>query len=298
MSERNILQAGIHLGIPMSDYIADPAPEPSLSKGVIHDLVIRSPLHAHSNHPRFGKRDDDVTARSDLGSACHSQLLGGPEIEYVNVRNRAGDVVANWQSKAAQGARDEIRAVGRIPLLARQEESVESMAAIARPLLASFGDGDTEATIVWQEECGSWGRCRPDFLAGDRLVVVDYKTSTNADPLTWIRTTLRGGKYGLQGTWNLRALRNLLGPAAREFVFLVQEIDPPYAISKIRLGEERIELETRKIVAGLRRWRRAMDSGKWPGYDDRIHDEEMALFETYDWENRAAAYADQDGGAA
>lgn len=289
------LGGGIHLGIPMANYIADPAPEPSLSKGIIGDLVERSPAHAFHNHPRLGKTDDDATTRSDLGSAAHAMLLGGEEaIRFCDATyasgKRKGEIVTDWTARDAQAFQKEARSLGKIPMLKNQRDELDMMLAVARPRLEEFGAGDCEATLIWQEENGIWGRCRPDFITDDRKVVVDYKTSTNADPLVWIRRVLLATHYDIQGAWNLRGLKNLLGGGGREFLFLVQEIEAPYCCSVIGMVPEMIDHAKRKIAAGLFRWRKCLESGEWPGYDRRVHYADIPDYTIWDWENRTVCY--------
>lgn len=295
MSEATRLKAGIHLSVPMADYIADPAPSPSLSKGIIGDLVERSAAHAFHNHPRLGKTDDDATTRSDLGSAAHAVLLGGEEaIRYCDAvyasGKRKGELCEDWTAKGAQEFQKDCRATGKIPMLERQRDELELMVSVVRPALEEFGPGDCEATMIWQEKNGTWGRCRPDFITEDRKIIVDYKTATNAEPSVWIRRVLLASHYGIQGVWNLRGLRNLAGPAAREFQFLVQEIEPPYCYSLIGMTPEMIEQAEREIKAGLFRWQRCVESSEWPGYDKRVHYADIPDYKIWDWENRTVCY--------
>ena len=85
---------GYH-NLSMSEYLADPCPQPSLSTGVVYDLLQRSPLHAHSGHPRLGGNLGEPTARGDLGSAIHSLVLGGHDVVY------APPEFADWRKKLA-----------------------------------------------------------------------------------------------------------------------------------------------------------------------------------------------------
>jgi hypothetical protein len=96
--------------------------------------------------------------------------------------------------------------------------------------------------------------------------------------------------YDIQGAWNLRGLKNLLGGGGREFLFLVQEIEAPYCCSVIGMVPEMIEHAKRKIAAGLFRWRKCLESGEWPGYDKRVHYADIPDYKIWDWENRTVCY--------
>jgi hypothetical protein len=275
------LEAGIHDAIPMDRYVADPCPEPSISKGTVRKLVLRSPLHAKLDHPRLSDKPSDDSSRADFGSAAHQGLLGGDMIEVIDAKD--------WRTKAAKEDRDAARARGSIPILSKDSEAIWAMLKISRARLEDFGAGKTEQTLIWQDG-GAWCRTRPDYLSDDRLLAGDYKTTKNADPSEWIRHTLTAQGYDIQAALTLRALEILLGPADREYIFLLQEIEPPYACSRVGAGPQTIELANRKIDAALRIWRGCIGANDWPGYDDRIHWAEPPASAVWDWENRAVAY--------
>lgn len=288
------LEAGLHPDVPMEDYIADPCPEPSISKGMVKTLVERSPAHMHLKHPRLGGADDTHSTRSDLGSGSHAKLLGGAErIAWCDATyasgKRKGEVVTDWTARDAQEFQRVARADGLIPMLAHQEPVLDKMSAIARQVLEQFGAGDCEQTLTWQEG-ETWLRCRPDWLRGNRKLVVEYKTAKNADPADWIKTSCMGGGYDIQAALNLRGLDAILGEEEREFIFLVQEIEEPYLCSLIGAGPLMLELAHKKIEAGLRVWRRCMSEDRWPGYDTRIHWADPPSWAVFDWEAKDIAY--------
>lgn len=283
------LDAGFHGGIAMRDYINDPCLEPSLSRGTIDRLIHKTPLHCHNDHPRLGGlRMQSWSPASDRGSAAHLQLLGGDQkIRYVDA--------PDWRTKAAKTARDDARNQNRIPMLEKEREHLDAMVVIAREFLAEYGEGDTEQVMIWQEG-PTWFRTRHDWIAKDRRVVIDYKTSTTADPTDWIRRVLFGSNHELQNGLYLRGLNVLDGVADRDFLFLVQEVDRPYACSFVGIDSEVAELANQKIEAGIRIWRQCMESGEWPGYGKKVHWANLPAYKLYDWENRAAAYADKQLG--
>ena len=296
----SVLAAGIHAGVPMMKYVNDPCPEPSLSKGVIDDLIHRSPLHAYGDHPKLGGKSDTGSKRADLGSAAHAMLLGGSElITYCDATyasgKRKGEIATDWTARDAQEFQKVARAMGKIPMLAHEAGALETMVSIARPLLEGFGAGDVEQTMIWQDG-ETWGRARPDWIAEDRKIIIDYKTANNADPAVWIHRVLLHSDYDLQAAWYLRGLGILEGKAERDFLFLVQEIEPPYACSVVGVGPEMLELAQRKVEAGLRLWRDCLSKETWPGYDTKTHWAELPQYIVWDWENRAVSYGAENRG--
>ncbi len=254
------LESGLHPNLSMSDYLADPCRQPSLSASTIRKMWDQSPLHAKLWHSRLGGKSES-SRRADLGSAAHAMALEGP--------GAIGVVKADsYRTKQARADRDELREAGKIPVLEHEEGQVLAMAASAKKALASYGAGESEVTAVWQEANGVWGRQRPDFLT--REYVIDLKTTTNADPDSWIRSTLFRGGYDISAAWYLRGLE-ALGQAPRQYLFLAQEIDEPYECSFVGAPEELLD-NARKINDwAVRTWGRCLSCGVWPGYDKRIH---------------------------
>ena len=277
------LDAGFHGGIAMRDYINDPCMEPSLSRGTIDRLIHKTPLHCYNDHPRLGAlRFESWSPAADRGSAAHLRLLGGDQkIRYVDA--------PDWRTKAAKTARDDARNENRIPMLEKERAPLDAMVVIAREFLAEYGDGDTEQVMIWQEG-PTWFRTRHDWIAKDRRVVIDYKTSTTADPTDWIRRVLFGSNHELQNGLYLRGLNVLEGVADRDFLFLVQEVEAPYACSFVGIDPEVAELANRKIEAAIYIWRECMESGDWPAYGKQVHWANLPVYKLHDWENRAAAY--------
>lgn len=259
------LQEGIHADVPMREYVGDPAPAPSLSAGIARLLLGRSPLHAWWFHPRLGRHPSEDSSRADLGSAVHAALFGGPGLAYAPAE------FGDWRKKDAQAFRDGARERGEIPLLAHQRQEVDEIAGIAELRLRSLGVTDCERTMVWEDN--AWCRSRPDCLSPDpaRTLQVDYKTATNADPEAWIRSCIISGGYDLQAGLVLRGLRHLLGDARREFLFLVQEIEPPYCLSVVGLDPEFLELAARKVDRAIDLWAACLSANRWPAYDERTH---------------------------
>lgn len=278
-----ITKPGIYDSVPMDAYIADPCPDPSLSRGTIERLVMRSPAHAYHEHPRLGGGSRSSSAAADLGSAAHGMLLGGAErIVWVDAKN--------WMTKAAKEKRDEARARNLIPMLERKREPLESMVAVAYRKLRELGagfDGRREHTVCWLDGGDVWCRARPDWMDTNNGLIIDYKTTENADPDAFIRNMITNG-YDIQAEWYVRGLSAIESPSrfSFTFVFLVQETAPPYLCSVIGVGEQMTEMAKEKIAAGLKLWRHCRRENKWPGYHPDVHYAEPPSWAQWDWEQR------------
>lgn len=272
------LEPGYHDAVNMTDYVSDViCPEPSASTGVLHRLLDQTAEHAHAFHPRLGGLSDDATTRSDLGSAVHSVVLGGATIEYVDgVTRRSGPnkgevfEPTDWATKDAQEAQAAIRARGNIPMLPFQRKALDAICANARRALAKYGPGRFEQTMVWRDELGVWCRGRPDFLTDDGLYDIDLKSCADASPSAWIDKVLFKGGYHIQAGLRMRG-HFALTQRNRDVLFLLAEVEPPYACSVVGLDPAAQYLATSEVGRALKMYAACMKSNQWPSYDDRIH---------------------------
>jgi len=277
---------GVHT-ITQAAYLADCCPVPSLSSGMAAILCTQSPRHAWYAHPRLNPQyvtEEDT--KFDRGTAAHESLLGG--------ENRIVTVEADdWRTKAAREQRDAIRAQGKLPLLARHSESVQKMVEIAKQAINSCEDlkgygldaGKAEQTLIWEGQ-GVWMRARPDWMANDRKLILDYKsTSGSAEPNAWVRTML-GMTGEIQPAFYLLGNGMTGGPEDARFVFLVQENEPPYACSFVGMPPAFLDLGARKVEHAVRLWKQCMTTGQWPAYQNRIAWAEPPEWATAQWEER------------
>jgi hypothetical protein len=266
-----ILTQGIYAGIPMDCYIADPAPEPSVSTKVIKNLVSKTPAHAYIDHPRFSTRGDDSTPRSDLGTLAHAMLFGGDKsVVVIDAKD--------WRKKETQDRRDKARADGKLPVLEDDYLSmfacVDSIKQFLSTCKIDINSGMCEHTLIWQED-GVWCRARPDWFTTG--LVLDLKTTECAEPGRWIKSTMLNSQYYLQAVHYLCGLREL-GFDIDKFVFLCAEIDAPYCCSLVGLSDAFIEhgMSLRKVA--LKKWKECLESRRWPGYNPDVHYAELPQY--------------------
>lgn len=287
------LKTGIH-DISLADYLADPCPKPSLSSHVAHALLEQSPLHAWNQHPKLNPhyKSEDST-RFDLGSAAHNRLLeGGNRLTVIEAQD--------YRKKEAQEARDKVRAEGKIPVLASQKQTIDDMVgaaaeAICKSELADIfkpKGGTSEQTIIWQEG-GIWCRTRPDRLSDDRRILCDYKTTENAEPSAWVRGPMLANGCDLQAAMGLRGIQQV-GDGSRAggtcaFVFIVQEVSPPYAVSFIGFGEQFKFYADVRVHKAISLWGSCLKSNRWPGYPSRVAWMSPPPYKTKEWDEQMEA---------
>jgi hypothetical protein len=261
---------GVH-NFSAEQYHADPAPSVSLSSSIANILLTQAPLHAWLAHPRLNPDyQAESDSRFDLGSAAHLMLLERREDKIVIVE------ADDWRTKAAREARDVAQANGQFAILARQHGDVLKMCAAAQDYLQTTELGDIlatglpERTILWQEG-PLWCRARPDLISDDWRVILDYKTTGSAAPDDIAKQIGRMG-YDLQAEFYLRAINSVPAHTSTDpvFVFLFQEITPPYACSLVSLSNAYREVGKLKVARALKIWERCLTTNDWGGYSNRI----------------------------
>ncbi len=252
------------------EYFANPA----LSASIAKILLSQSPLHAKwaYDHP-----SDEASAAMDVGTIAHDLVLRG--INSAEVLD-----FPDWRTKVAKEARDKARTEGKTPILAHKFAQIEAM---VNALKASFGDnypfenGNPEMSIFW-EECGQPCKGKIDWLRDDNRLIVDYKTTTDANPQAFARRIFTDG-YDIQAAFYLRGLEKITGQKAK-FVFVVQEVEAPFAVSTIEIDRRSLNLAEDKALYAIEKWQSCCNSGNFEGYGH--HFGEVPSFIENDWKNK------------
>ena len=262
-------------------YHSDPCAVPSLSCSIAKQLIRRSARHAWQAHARFGNVGFQPNAVMDDGSTMHAMLLGqahliepvravyGPKVKD---KNKIGKPVTDYKTQEAQDERDEIRGMGRIPILAhripqllrckrealQQIEDAEDGAGFSAP-------GRSEVCIVSRED-DVLLRCLVDRLPDDHaLPSYDVKcTELSAAPGGWDRRLQT--EYAFQDAFYRRVIHGTRIFAPEPMRFVVIELDPPHGVSIMAADPSLRELAEIEVERSIQLWRRCMRANEWPGY--------------------------------
>jgi hypothetical protein len=258
--------------MPLTDYIADPAPEPSLSASVAHTLITQSPIHAFVQHPRLNKGViESGSSKMDIGTIVHGIVWEGDESRLVIVEQE------DWRTKVARETRDAARLAGLVPVLAGDMGMIREIVSSALSSIrnSELADaftpeaGKAERTLVWNEG-EIWLRSRPDWLTNDHRLIIDLKTTTgSAEPMAWLKTMLGNGN-DLQAALGLRGIKTLDPSSRCQFVFWVVEQNPPYASSFVGLSPQFLEMSEHKLERAIRLWSDCTMTNCWSGYPSRV----------------------------
>jgi hypothetical protein len=263
------LAAGIH-DLPRAAYDADPAARPSLNASIAKLLLDRSPAHAWLAHPRLNPAfAAEAERRFDLGTAAHAALLGG-------AASLAIVAAPDYKTEGARLKRRRLLAQGFVPLLAAEHGRVTAMLEALRRQLAHHREiagvfeapgGEAERTAIWREgKRGIWCRARPDWIRRGERIVIDYKTVTgSAHPDDWSQRQLFDLGADLQAAHYTRGLRALTGETWT-FRFVVQESEPPYALSVVALAPDAEQAAEARMDEARALWARCLREDRWPAY--------------------------------
>ncbi len=214
----------------------------------------------------------------DFGHLVHELRLGkGQGIAVVDA--------PNYNTKAAQKARDEAHAAGKTPALPKQiVAALRMVLACNRHVIAGplFAKGHAE-TSFYQTDPDTGVRLRGrtdwitlfDFGQGEQLVIVDYKTSTTADPDELERKFWTYG-YFRQAAWYIDLVAAVMHTDP-VFVFVVQEKEPPYLPAVIEYTPD-------AIAEGRAQNRQAVDlyaecaaADAWPAWPGNDHVQPISI---------------------
>lgn len=257
---------GVHADIPETEYHADRG---SLSQSGAK-LLLSSPakFKQAQDHPPKPKRE------YDLGHLAHKLVLGkGADLVVVDA--------PDWRTKAARESRDTAHELGLVPVLESELARAQRMQAAVRDhelAGAIFAQGRAEISMYADDpDTGLPLRGRADWITngnvinlGDRLLIVDYKTTTDANPRNWWRAAFRFS-YHLQFAWYIELARALKLDDSPIFLHVCQELEPPHLISVNELGVDEYKLGREQMREAIAIYLDCRDRDVWPGYPPLIN---------------------------
>ena len=249
--------------LPHEQYLRHPALSVSGAK-----TLVRPGGPARFRHEReHGRPPKDAF---DVGHAAHDAVLGvGPELVIIDADD--------WRTAAAKQARDLARASGKVPILTKTADQVADMARALRahPVasrLLHVTSGEPEVSLFWHDaEHDVDRRGRVDWLrtpdGNGRLIVVDYKTTTDASPAAIERAVVNFG-YHQQAAWYRDLVIGLGLAKSAPFLFVFQETAAPYLVHVVELDPDLIAMGDDRNRQALRLFADCTERDVWPGYND------------------------------
>lgn len=255
--------------LPESQYHADQGEEITLSSSIAKVLWSQTPKHAWLAHPKLNPNYAQVDKPIfDIGTAAHRLFLEGHENNLCIID------ASDYRKKDAQEQRDYAYATGMVPLLVKQLEDVRTMANEARWFLSNsqlngvLDRGKPEVTIKFEYK-GAKMRSRLDWLTDDMGIIMDYKTTTDANPESFLRR-VADNSHDIQAVTYLEAVKSAGGPEDCNLTWLVQETSPPYMCSLVAPSSAMLEVARAKLDHCIKIWNRCLEQNHWPGYGGTI----------------------------
>lgn len=251
-----ITEPGLY-DLPADVYHADPVPGGSLS-------ATRAKLLLDEGGPaKFRHRADHgqpPKTEFDFGHAAHALVLGKGE-------KLAEFDFDSWRSKAAQAARDEARAEGKVPMLAHQMRIAEDMAdVLSRHALAMETLAGKPEVSMFYERDGLWLRGQMDVMGEEHTG--DYKTCVDASNYGFTKAVWKY-RYYMQAAW-YRRLRGELTGLWLPYRLVAQEKTAPYLLSVWEPTQDYLDLGKADMDDAINIYDACRRTGRWTGYPDEI----------------------------
>jgi len=153
-------------------------------------------------------------------------------------------------------------------------QKVEAMkkALYADPTASALlsAEGPREISGFWiDKRTGLPCKLRADFINSATRIVGDLKSTTDAseEGFGYQMTKLR---YHWQAAHYLNGVSVITQQEHKDFVFIAQEKDPPYAPAVYRLEDSDVYLGQEEIKPLMDRMRECKQDDKWPGYSNKV----------------------------
>ncbi|MGW2223880.1 PD-(D/E)XK nuclease-like domain-containing protein [Streptomyces formicae] len=248
-------------GLPSDDYHADVT---SISSTGLRKLLAPgcpAQFKYDRDHPQPPKRE------FDLGNAVHTAVLGeGHDIVEIDY--------PDYKTGAAQVAKREAYAAGKVPLLPKEKLQVDAMAQAVRqhrdagPLFAP-GMGIPERSIYWTDPAtGVRCRVRPDWLIirPDVTVIVDLKTTADANPDACSKA-IESYSYHQQGALYIDGVQAAgLAPEGARFFFVFLSKKAPHLITVRELADQDQDIGRARNERALRIYADCSANDQWPDW--------------------------------
>ena len=232
----------------------------------------------YKDHPE----EDNDTPSLRFGRACHKFMLEPYDFgnEYAVVPKVDG------RTKEGKEAKKEFlkQAEGKELI---DEETYDKLVDMRdmlykTPYVKNLINGEHEKSFFWTDEAtGIKCKCRPDSFGkfGNHNIIVDYKTTENAETSAFMRSALKYN-YDVQAAHYTAGLEAIYGKDY-QFIFIAQETKPPYLVNVLQADSYFMEngREVRGVM--LETYKKCLELGEYPAYmgfkDDKTFFNELSV---------------------
>lgn len=294
MSTATTLGPGLHLDMPMADYLA--MPHMSASR---LEIFRRSPLqylHSLTQPPKQSPALERGTAlhlavlepeKFDghyvvLGQ-CEGTKRDGGRCGYQGSVWRAGQSFCGTHDPAKGQPVDPVVEILGADIYEQVTGMRDAILAHDRARSLFVGDGAFEASIVFEDpETGVTCRVRPDRLIERAGMLVDIKATRDATAHAFARQAENLGYFRKLALYR-RALRSVGWPL-KEIAVLAIEPTAPHDLVPYLLDERAINTADEEVTQLLHHFAMCRETGDWPGYA-----RDFAILYRLSWATQEAA---------
>lgn len=258
-------EAGLHPGVPFSDYILWSA----LSQTDLKSA--RTMLHLRH---RLDAVPDPAGPAQSKGTAFHTLLLEPDRflasMAVCPLNEKTGE---SWGRGTAKWTEFEAENPGKTYISSLELRDIHAMAEAAQQndmvRILRAANPKVEASAVWTDpEFGAVCKGRFDCLIErpDRIIVADFKTTGDASPDSFGRDSAKYG-YVFQMAFYRRACSVLFPGKAFDAYIVAIESEAPYAVAVYSIDDDTLAVGMSEVRTRLAQYAAAVKNNKWPGYD-------------------------------
>jgi hypothetical protein len=283
---------GLYPSIPMADYLAMEA----VSASLLDTLITKCPAAAYAESWMGQPSEEEAVDEPDaaakraekIGTVAHCIVLEG-HASIARVINPAehpnekgGGIPRGWTNKAIKAARDDAIAMGLVPMLPDEFDEAMEAAKAARHFIDSLKTtqpdvwrafqqegGESESTLIWEDDQGLRCRARPDRISADRATIVDLKFVTgSAEPLSFGRRYLYGQGWYVSAAHYRRGVKRVFNKDAA-YYYAVIEQKKPHLCSLVGIEPAGVAAGDERIDQAIAEWNRCVMDQRWDSYPRR-----------------------------
>jgi hypothetical protein len=274
----------IYFDMPMEEYLQVKA----MSQGPLAAVVDSCPADAwFQSYLNPTPTPPEHTDDTDIGEVAHAMLLEGREdlvtwVDPADFPGERGGIPVGWTTKAIKEERQRIRESGHIPMFIAHKPRLTAIVNAAQKFIHdlrhhepqvwhAFGNhgGESEVVVTWDDHeipC----KMRVDRMSADRMIFIDAKfTKLSVAPDRWARSQLVNmGYYFAAAHYRSGGLHAFGGEPT--YLFLNQQVEPPYLTSLCGLSPEWEAIGAAKYKTAMTTWQRCVERNEFPGYPARV----------------------------
>jgi hypothetical protein len=218
-------------------------------------------------NPRIGGKSRESTSAMDTGSLIHAILAGSQDGISVGAFD-------DFRTNAAKTWRDDVRATGKIPVLAVDYAEAQIAAGYVRSRAANgitvrspfSPEAKHEVTAIWQDG-DVFCRARYDVLISDAdrcADIWDWKSTKDISD-RGIEKATANYRYDIQAAFYMRGLEALgFKPHQLSFIFVFFEPVAPFTVRRVVLSGEYLTQAKKEVSAAIAMWQECQKTQSYP----------------------------------